>query len=69
MTTAGDKPPPYDSDTMDFDLTKEQSHLQTEAREFAEREFTREYAIACDRDHRYPAEAHRKAGTFAAIAV
>lgn len=54
---------------MDFDLTREQSELQAAAREFAQREFTREYAMECDREHRYPTEAHRRAGEACLIGV
>lgn len=46
---------------MNFDLTEGQSALQQDAWEFAQRELTREYAMECDWNRRYPSEAHRKA--------
>jgi alkylation response protein AidB-like acyl-CoA dehydrogenase len=46
---------------MDFELTREERTLQRAAEEFAEREFTREYAMECEQNRRYPTEAHRLA--------
>jgi alkylation response protein AidB-like acyl-CoA dehydrogenase len=55
--------------TMDFELGEEHEALQSAAREFAEREFTAEYAMECARERRYPAEAHRRAGEAGLIGV
>jgi alkylation response protein AidB-like acyl-CoA dehydrogenase len=46
---------------MDFELNKEQKAIQKAARDFAEGEFTKEYALECEENHRFPAEAHKKA--------
>ncbi len=46
---------------MDFELTKEQKAIQKAAWEFAEGEFTKEYALECETNHRYPSELHKKA--------
>jgi alkylation response protein AidB-like acyl-CoA dehydrogenase len=54
---------------MDFELSEEHRALQLAAREFAGREFSREYAMECARSRRYPVEAHRRAGEAGLIAV
>lgn len=50
-------------------MTKEQASLQDEARSFAEREFSRDYAVECDREGRYPLEVQRRAGEAGLIGV
>ena len=47
---------------MDFELTDEQRMFRDTVRDWCEREVTRDYVRACDRDHRAPTE------LFAAIA-
>lgn len=42
-------------------MTREQKAIQKAAWQFAQGEFTREYALECELSHRYPAKAHRKA--------
>lgn len=54
---------------MNFELTEEQRALQRDAWEFAQREFTAEYAIECDRNRRYPSEAHDKACAAGLVGV
>jgi len=46
---------------MDFRLTDEQEALRKAAREFAEKEFTKELMEECDREEKYPMELVRKA--------
>ncbi len=46
---------------MDFRLTDEQEDLRKAAREFAEKEFTKELMEECDREEKYPMELVRKA--------
>ena len=47
---------------MDFELTEAQKMLRDGAREFAQGEFTAEYARKCDQEHIFPRELVRKAG-------
>jgi alkylation response protein AidB-like acyl-CoA dehydrogenase len=54
---------------MDFELNREQKAIQKAAWEFAEGEFDREYALDCDRNHRYPAEVYKKACELGLIGV
>lgn len=54
---------------MDFELNREQKAIQKAARDFAEGEFDREYALECDRNHRFPAEAYKKACEVGLIGV
>jgi acyl-CoA dehydrogenase len=44
---------------MDFDLTPEQALFRDTVRRFCDREITREYVRACDREHRAPVEAFK----------
>jgi alkylation response protein AidB-like acyl-CoA dehydrogenase len=46
---------------MDFRLTEEQEDLRRAAREFAEKEFTKELMEECDREEKYPMELVKKA--------
>ena len=46
---------------MDFRLTEEQEDLRKAAREFAEKEFTKELMEECDREEKYPMELVKKA--------
>jgi len=46
---------------MDFRLTEEQEDLRKAAREFAEKEFTKELIEECDREEKYPMELVKKA--------
>jgi acyl-CoA dehydrogenase len=46
---------------MDFRLTDEQEDLRKAAREFAEKEFTKELMEECDREEKYPMELVKKA--------
>ena len=41
---------------MDFDLTEEQQAFQQTVRQWCEREVTRDYVRACDKEHRPPTE-------------
>lgn len=54
---------------MDFELSKEQKAIQKAARDFAEGEFDKEYALECDRNHRFPIEAYKKACELGLIGV
>jgi alkylation response protein AidB-like acyl-CoA dehydrogenase len=54
---------------MDFELNKEQKAIQRAARDFAEGEFDKEYALKCDRNHRFPTEAYNKACELGLIGV
>lgn len=54
---------------MDFELTQEHKALQGEARAFAAREFSKEYALECELACRFPRELHRKAGEQRLIAA
>lgn len=54
---------------MDFELTREQKAIQKAARDFAEGEFDRDYALDCDNNHRYPTELHKKACELGLIGV
>ncbi len=54
---------------MDFELNREQKAIQKAARDFAEGEFDREYALECDRNHRFPAEAYKKACQVGLVGV
>ncbi len=54
---------------MDFELSKEQKALQKAAWEFAQGEFDREYALECDRKHRFPIEVYKKACELGLIGV
>ena len=47
---------------MDFDLTDEQQAFRDTVRQWCQREVTRDYVRACDREHRAPTE------LFAAVA-
>lgn len=46
---------------MDFELTKEQKDIQNAARQFAEAEFTKDYLLDIELNHRYPWEVFKKA--------
>lgn len=46
---------------MDFKLTEEQEDIRRAAREFAEKEFTKELMEECDREEKYPMEIAKKA--------
>ncbi|MEG9193707.1 MAG: acyl-CoA dehydrogenase family protein [Candidatus Methanoglobus sp.] len=46
---------------MDFRLNEEQEDLRRAAREFAEKEFTKELMEECDREEKYPMELVKKA--------
>ena len=46
---------------MDFRLTEEQEDIRRAAKEFAEREFTKELIEECDREEKYPSELVKKA--------
>lgn len=54
---------------MDFELNREQKAIQKAARDFAEGEFDREYALECDKTHRFPVEAYKKACELGLIGV
>ena len=54
---------------MDFELNREQKAIQKAAWEFAQGEFDREYALECDRNHRFPQEAYEKACELGLIGV
>lgn len=54
---------------MDFELNREQKAIQKAARDFAEGVFDREYALECDRNHRFPTEAYRKACELGLVGV
>jgi alkylation response protein AidB-like acyl-CoA dehydrogenase len=54
---------------MDFELDQEHRALQEAAREFAQREFSREYAIECARNRRYPVDLLQRAGEARLIGV
>ncbi|MFX1475974.1 MAG: acyl-CoA dehydrogenase family protein [Promethearchaeota archaeon] len=45
---------------MDFELTEEQEDIRRAAREFAEKEFTPELALKCDRREEFPWNLYRK---------
>lgn len=42
---------------MDFELTSEQKAVQQAAREFAEKEYNKDYNFEIERSHRFPREA------------
>ncbi|MFH1125413.1 MAG: acyl-CoA dehydrogenase family protein, partial [Pseudomonadota bacterium] len=46
---------------MDFEFTKEQMDVQKAARDFAEKELTKEYILEIERAHRFPKEVYKKA--------
>ncbi|MEM2717149.1 MAG: acyl-CoA dehydrogenase family protein, partial [Archaeoglobaceae archaeon] len=46
---------------VDFKLTEEQEDIRRAAREFAEKEFTKELIEECDREEKYPMEIMKKA--------
>lgn len=46
---------------VDFKLTEEQEDIRRAAREFAEKEFTKELIEECDREEKYPIELVKKA--------
>jgi alkylation response protein AidB-like acyl-CoA dehydrogenase len=54
---------------MDFELSREQKAIQRAARDFAEGEFDREYALECDRNHRFPTEVYKKACELGLIGI
>ncbi|MHC1579751.1 MAG: acyl-CoA dehydrogenase family protein, partial [Candidatus Alkanophagales archaeon] len=54
---------------MDFELTEEQREVKNAAREFAEREFTRELALECEEQGRFPYELWRKAAELGFIGI
>ncbi|HDM35941.1 MAG TPA: acyl-CoA dehydrogenase, partial [Candidatus Syntrophoarchaeum butanivorans] len=54
---------------MDFELTEEQKDIAKAAREFAEGEFDKDYAMECDQEHKFPRELVRKAGELGFIGV
>ncbi|RJS71802.1 MAG: acyl-CoA dehydrogenase [Candidatus Syntrophoarchaeum sp. WYZ-LMO15] len=54
---------------MDFELTEEQKDIAKAAREFAEGEFDKDYAMECDQKHKFPRELVRKAGELGFIGV
>ncbi|NIM45486.1 MAG: acyl-CoA dehydrogenase [Nitrososphaeria archaeon] len=54
---------------MEFELTTEQVDIKTAAREFCEREFTREIAMEHDREEKFPAELYRKAAGLGFIGI
>ena len=46
---------------MDFDLTQEQRDIQKAAREFAEKEFDKDYSLEVERSRTFPWEVWKKA--------
>jgi len=46
---------------MDFELTREQTDIQRAARDFAEKEFNKDYTLEIERTHRFPWEVFKKA--------
>ncbi len=56
---------------VDFTFTEEQEDIRRAAREFAEKEFTQELAIECDREEKYPRELVKKCAElgFHAVAI
>ncbi len=46
---------------MDFELTREQKAVQQAAREFAEKEYNKEYTLEIERSHRFPRDVWKKA--------
>ncbi len=54
---------------MDFELNREQKAIQRAAREFAEGEFDRDYALECDNNHRFPTELYKRACELGLVGV
>lgn len=54
---------------MDFELTKEQRDIQKAAREFAEKEFDKDYMLDLERDRKFPWELLKKACELGFIVV
>ena len=56
---------------VSFQFTKEQEYIRKAAREFAEKEFTPELAMKCDREERFPMELFKKCAKlgFHAVAI
>jgi alkylation response protein AidB-like acyl-CoA dehydrogenase len=54
---------------MDFELTGQQKALQRMASEFAEAQFSKDYALTCDLNRRFPVEAYKKACEMGLIGV
>ncbi|MHC1635248.1 MAG: acyl-CoA dehydrogenase family protein [Candidatus Methanospirareceae archaeon] len=54
---------------MNFELTEEQKDIKNAAREFAEKEFTKEIALEYDLEHKFPFELLKKAADLGFIGV
>ncbi len=56
---------------VSFQFSKEQEYIRKAAREFAEKEFTPELAMKCDREEKFPEELFRKCAElgFHAVAI
>ncbi|MBO8181942.1 MAG: acyl-CoA dehydrogenase family protein [Archaeoglobus sp.] len=56
---------------VDFTFTEEQEDIRRAAKEFAEKEFTQELAMECDREEKYPRELVKKCAElgFHAVAI
>ena len=54
---------------MDFKLTEEQLEIKGAVREFCLKEFTKELAMECDREGRFPRELHRKAAQLGFVGI
>ncbi len=56
---------------VDFTFTEEQEDIRRAAREFAEKEFTQELAMECDREEKYPRKLVKKCAElgFHAVAI
>jgi alkylation response protein AidB-like acyl-CoA dehydrogenase len=54
---------------MDFELTEEQKDIANAAREFAQGEFDKDYAMECDQEHKFPRELVTKEGELGFIGV
>ncbi|MCL5257340.1 MAG: acyl-CoA/acyl-ACP dehydrogenase [Chloroflexi bacterium] len=54
---------------MDFELTKEQKAIQKAAWDFANGEFTKEYALECDQNHTFPEDLFKKAAGLGLVGI